>query len=119
MLFLITIGFTLMVLSLRLVFLWNSFRKTKEENLRKSGITILVLGLFLGIVTLIIKLTNILPIEEIKALSNVAIAIALTGGVVAIQGQIQQKPEQIKVLGLSIIITAVIGLGCIITYAFI
>jgi glucan phosphoethanolaminetransferase (alkaline phosphatase superfamily) len=116
MFFLVSLGFTLLLLGLRLIYLWISLRKTKQENLKNSGLSIMVLGLLAGILVLIFKFASDISIDDLKAFSNIALAIVFTGSVIAIQGQIQQKPHQINTLRWWILGTIILGLGCIIAY---
>jgi cytoskeletal protein RodZ len=112
----LSIGYVLLVLALRLALLRFSMRGGREEKLKNSGITILVLGLVAEVVVGILKWINVLSSQEITVLLNTGLAIVLVGGVVAIQGQIQQKPKGLNVLKWLILVIALLGLAAIITY---
>ena len=86
---LLSIGFTLLVLALTLIILWRVTRKGKEANLQSIGISLMVLGVAVAAVVWgVARLTQGLSSQEWDVFVNTAIAIVLTGGTLAIQGEV-------------------------------
>ena len=112
---LLSIGFTLLVLALTLIVQWRVMKGGKEVSLQRIGISLMVLGAGVGaIVTVVAILTQGVSSQGWEVLKDTAIAIVLTGGVLAIQGVAQKKPSNLPWVRYGAFVVALIGVAFII-----
>ena len=113
----LSIGFTLIVLALSLMLLWRVM-SGKEKDLFCSGLCVMGLGVASGLVVgVFVWLTQALSAQEWSVFAGTgAIAIVLTGGILAIQGLVQKKPETLSLVKYGGIVIALIGLAFVIAW---
>ena len=117
MVFLLSIGFTLLVLALMLIVLWRVERRGKEANLQSIGISLVVLGVVVWVVAgAVVWWLRGLTSQEWSVFASTVIAIVLTGGILAIQGMVQKKPATLPIVRYGAFATALIGLAFIIWF---
>jgi hypothetical protein len=103
----LSIGLTLLVLALRLVLL------RQKENLVCKGWLLIGIGVVVAIAGLVAGWRQWLPSQVVTVLTSTSIPIVLAGGILAIQGIVEKKPEQLKVLRWSALAPAILGLAFI------
>ncbi len=114
---LLSIGFTLLVLALMLIVLWRVERRGKMVDLQSTGISLVVLGVAVWVVVgAIVWWIQELSSQEWSVFANTAMAIVLTGGILAIQGIAQKKPATLPIVRYGAFATALIGLAFIIWF---
>ena len=93
---LLSIGYTLIVLALNLMVIWRVL-SGKEEDLFRRGLYIMGIGVGLWVVVgTAVWLTQGMSSQEWGVFAGTgAINIFLTGGLLAIQGWAQKKPESL------------------------
>jgi len=112
---LLSIGFTLLVLALMLIVEWHVMRGGKEVSLQRIGISLMVLGaIVVAVVVGVAIWTRVLSSQEWEVFANTAIAIVLTGGILAIQGIVQKEPAKLPIVRYGAFGVALIGVAFIV-----
>jgi drug/metabolite transporter (DMT)-like permease len=110
----LSIGYTLLVVALNVAFL--KYEMGGGKNLRRRGWCIMGLAVVLwAVVWVIVWLTQALSPQEWGVFAEVVIAIALTGFIPALRGEIQKKPkaQQPKYLCWGMFAIALVGVAFI------
>ena len=117
MVYFLSTGSILIVVTFSLVFLVYTMRGGKEANLLHSGLFIFALGALVGIVARVLWYVQWLPVQESGVLANTGIAILLTGFIAALQAKIQKDWSNRRNVLLGAIAPFLIGLAFIIIYS--
>ena len=117
---LLSIGFTLLVLGLTLTVQWRVMRGGKKVSLQRMGASLMVLGVGMGVVIWLGAIWRQgLPSQEMDVFLNTAIAIVLTGGILAIQGVVQKKPSNLPWVKYGALVVFLIGIASIVLDIFV
>jgi len=116
MIYLLSIGFTLLVLMLTLIVVWSVMEGGKGASPQRMGISLMVLGVlaaaFVGVAGWILGLFS----QVWNALANTVIAIFLTGGTLVIQGIVQKEPAKLPIVKYGAFVVGAVGLAFIIAF---
>jgi hypothetical protein len=118
MVYLLSIGFTLLVVALKLALLKRTIRRRRRENLYYSGLWLMVISVVVAIVGGVAGRMQWLSSQEVNVLANTAIAIMITGFIPAVEGTIllRRREAQLNVLCRSIFAIALVGIASIIGF---
>jgi len=116
MVFLLSIGYTLLVLSLTLLLLWRVEKKGKVASPQYIGVSLMALGFLVAVVGAAALGAQRLSGQEWSVFGSTAIAIVVAGGLLGIQGRVQEKPAERRVVRYGALLTALVSLAFVIAF---